>query len=392
VIALAIAAGVQGCSDDNHSLTAPERATTVSNTTSALAFYQVSAGVFHTCGVTFDNRAYCWGGGGGIGDGKPDVPLRLRPVAVAGALRFRQLSAGFGYTCGVTTDYRVYCWGYNDLGQLGDGTTTKRSTPVPVAGGLRFRQVEAGSGAAAEFTCGITYSGNRAYCWGYNFDGQLGDGTRTTRLKPVAVLGGHLFRQVSAGGFHACGVTTEDVAFCWGRNLEGELGDSTNAPRRLRPSRVVGGRRWRQVDAGNTHTCGATRSDRAWCWGNGAFGAIGNGRTYLSFWPRAVSGGLLIRRVTAGTGHTCGLRTTNRAYCWGTNFHGELGDGSTSSRLKPVPVAGGLFFDQVSAGDEYTCAKTGAGVAYCWGFNSGGQLGDGTQVNRPTPVPVADAM
>lgn len=366
----------------------------------ALAFSQVSAsgGSFqpHTCGVTTDNRAYCWGSnhigqlGVGTNTGPENCPLpsvsrdacSTRPVAVLGGLRFRQVSAGGTHTCGVTIDYRAYCWGANHASQLGDGTTTGRLAPVAVAGGLKFRRVDGGF----LHTCGVSYPDDRAYCWGWNVSAQLGDGTKTQRLSPVAVAGGRLFSHVSAGQFHTCGVTTSGVVFCWGRNQEGQLGDSGTVNRR-RPSQVAGTRRFRQVDAGERHTCAVANSSRAFCWGDGQSGQIGNGKRYMSSWPRAVSGGLSFDRVTAGGSHTCGETNTNRAYCWG--FGTALGDGTSGVALTPVAVAGGLTFSQVSAGGDYTCGKTTAAVAYCWGDNDSGNLGDGTTGERLTPRPVA---
>jgi alpha-tubulin suppressor-like RCC1 family protein len=91
---------------------------------------------------------------------------------------------GFAFTCGLTEQHQAFCWGSNDLGQLGDGTVTQRLTPVAVAGGRRFRHVSAGTG----HTCGGTLA-DRAFCWGRNQFGQLGDGTRDNRLTPVAVVG-----------------------------------------------------------------------------------------------------------------------------------------------------------------------------------------------------------
>src|SRR5919201_1241535 len=74
------------------------------------------------------------------------------------------------------------------------------------------------------------------------------------------------FRQVSTGGgAHTCGVTTADVAYCWGRNADGQLGDGTTSDR-LRPVPIAGGRRLRQVSAGDFHTCGVNPFDRAFCW------------------------------------------------------------------------------------------------------------------------------
>lgn len=143
---LALAVGAFALASCNENPTAPSSASpelATAATTAPLAFYQVSGGDELTCGVTTDNRAYCWGFGW-VGDGSGDG-THLRPVAVAGGFRFRQISAGVQHTCAVTTDYRAYCWGNNQSGELGDGTTTGQGIPVSVTGGHRFSQVDAGS-------------------------------------------------------------------------------------------------------------------------------------------------------------------------------------------------------------------------------------------------------
>jgi alpha-tubulin suppressor-like RCC1 family protein len=89
---------------------------------------------------------------------------------------------GENHSCGLTSNGSAYCWGRNGLGRLGDGTTTDRSTPVAVSGGLSFIAVSAGS----NHSCGLTSSGN-AYCWGWNFYGQLGDGTTSSSYTPVRI-------------------------------------------------------------------------------------------------------------------------------------------------------------------------------------------------------------
>lgn len=391
-----------GCRAEVQSPTEPDPVAPQENlsATATLAFWQLSAGGVHSCGVTTDNRAYCWGsnvdGRLGIGtDTEPEscwvnwqlYPCSTRPVAVLGGLQFRNVSAAHFHTCGVTTLNRAYCWGDNDSGQLGDGTTTDRPRPVAVAGGLRFRSVTVG----VSHTCGLT-TDNRAYCWGDNWGGQLGNGTTIPSLTPVLVAGRRVFTQVSAGWDHTCGLAPTKEAYCWGNNYYGQLGYGTEVLRRLRPALVTGGRQFRQLDAGDHHTCAVTTGYRALCWGNGGAGQLGTGYTYTkSFWPRAVVGGLSFSRLTAGTMHTCGETTTNRTYCWGDNRYGQLGDGTTTQRLRPAAVAGGLVFAQLSAGELHTCGKTAAAAAYCWGWNYYGQLGDGTQNNHPTPVAVAGA-
>jgi alpha-tubulin suppressor-like RCC1 family protein len=379
-----------GCREDAGSPTAPESAPSLAATSAqTLSFRQVSAGGAHTCGVTTDNRAYCWGVNnfGQLGDGTTGD--RIRPVAVGGGHQFLQVRAGDNHTCGLTTDDRAYCWGNNDAGQLGDGTILPRSLPVAVLGGRRFSQVRPGY----RHTCAVN-TVDVAFCWGWNFRGQLGDGTQTDRRAPVRVAGALLFRLVVAGGFHTCGVTTDHRAYCWGKNDDGAVGDGT-LHIRLRPVAVVGGLRFRQVIAGTgiESTCGVTLGDRAYCWGENRYGRLGDGTTTRRLRPTAVRGGLSFSGVALGQGHTCGVTLAGAAYCWGYNQSGQLGNGTNTRSLTPVAVLGGLRFvySGVTAGGNgvHTCGLTTSNRAYCWGSNFAGQLGDGTMTDRLTPVPVA---
>lgn len=386
-VAAGVLAAMLGCSNDLAPRETPElQAGATSVASAVLTFYQLSSGSEHTCAVTTDGAAWCWGynASGQLGAGTGSGPescsgaagpfaCSTTPVRVVGGLRFRQISAGNYHSCGVTIEYRAYCWG--SATTVGDGTEAERPAPAAVAGGHLFRQVEAGG----HFTCGVSYTDNKLYCWGVNSRGQLGDGSLSGRLSPVLVLGGLQFRQVSAGQSHACAISTDYRAYCWGDDRYGQLGDSTTQLRRTRPIKVVGGHLFRQIDAGGYHTCAVTTEYHAFCWGSGQFGQIGNGKTSGSRWPRAVSGGLSFRRASAGIFHTCAETLSSRVWCWGSNSYGALGDGSPqfTNHLTPVAVAGGLSFGQMSAGGWHTCAKTTTGAGFCWGYGFFGQLGNG---------------
>jgi alpha-tubulin suppressor-like RCC1 family protein len=307
----------------------------------------------------------------------------VAPVSAIVAL----VSAGSDYTCGVTTGGAAYCWGYNGFGQLGDGTGTDRLTPVAVFGGLTFAAVSAGD----YHTCGLTTSG-AAYCWGRNDAGQLGNGTPNGSLTPVAVFGGLTFAAVSAGVYHTCGVTTSGAAYCWGDNFFGALGNGTTT-NSATPVAVSGGLTFAAISAGDYHTCGVTPSGAAYCWGDNPYGALGNGTTSgppqcvvtgtsypCSTTPVAVSGGLTFATVSAGSFYTCGVTPSGAAYCWGANGLGWLGNGTTTNSATPVAVSGGLTFAAVSARYYQACGVTTDGAAYCWGSNLYGGLGNGTNV------------
>jgi alpha-tubulin suppressor-like RCC1 family protein len=355
---------------------------------SPLAFRQITAGTSHTCGVTTDNLLYCWGFNkyGSVGDGS--TSRRLTPVPVAGSRTYRQVSAGVDFTCAVTMSNRAFCWGTNSGdggGQLGDGSlVNNRLKPVAVLGGHAFRQVTAGLYHA----CAVA-TDDRAWCWGSG-QGALGYGADTTRREPVPVAGSLRFRQVSAGWNHTCGVTTDDRAYCWGLNSDGQLGDSTQITA-LRPVSVAGGRRFRQVDGGGFHTCGVTTEGGAFCWGDNFVGQIGDGRTApRRLWPvRAVAGGLSFRRVEAGGFASCGVTSADVAYCWGYNETGARGDGTTAGGYSPVPVGGGHAFAMVITGGFHSCGRTTASRGYCWGSNFYGSLGDGTRIDRLLPTAIA---
>jgi alpha-tubulin suppressor-like RCC1 family protein len=388
--AVALIVSVPGCHSDSDSPVEPEPTTAVLATAATpLVFIQVSAGGTHSCGVTADNRAYCWGGNGfgELGIGARDEVDHPTPVPVTGGLTFRQVRAGLASTCGVTLTDRAYCWGDNGEGQVGDGSKTNRSSPVPVAGGRSFRRVSPG-----EFhTCAVTTS-NVAFCWGNNASGRLGDGTMTNRLTPVRVQsGGRLFQQVVAGYTHSCALGTDGLGYCWGGNFSGQLGDGTTTDRTT-PVAIKGGRSLLQISAGAQHNCAVTTGNAAYCWGSNHYGQIGDGTVGYSsrrVRPTAVLGGHAFTAVFAGGTHSCGVTTAKVAYCWGDNAFGQLGDGTNTRRTTPVKVHGGLHFSGVSPGFFHTCGVTTNETAYCWGDNGGGRLGDGTsEVARTEPVAV----
>jgi alpha-tubulin suppressor-like RCC1 family protein len=143
----------------------------------------------HACGITPEDKAYCWGWGGDgeLGQGG-SIGFSATPVAVSGSRRWRQVVAGFYHTCGVTRAEVPFCWGSNQFGYNGNGTRLGSNAPERVHGGLSFTSIS--TGVLGLHTCGLTGAG-KAYCWGDNSAGELGDGTHTQRLEPVAVVAGN---------------------------------------------------------------------------------------------------------------------------------------------------------------------------------------------------------
>lgn len=311
-------------------------------------------------------------------EGVPSVVLNATGVAFL----IQQVASGNGSTCAAALDGKAWCWGSNSGGQIGDGTGTPRSSPVLVGGGVTLSGIVAGGAHA----CGIAPGGS-ARCWGLNGNGQLGDNTEIDRLLPVEVSGAHTFSQLAAGLVHTCGLRTDGEILCWGSNGNGRLGDGTTV-QRLVPTVVAGGPYLSVHASSSTHTCALKDGGTAWCWGANASGRLGDGTQTDRLVPTQVIGGHTWQAISVGGSHSCGVVTGGTAWCWGTGGQGQLGTGSASNFSQPVPVTGGHTFAGVSTGGSHSCAVTAGGAAWCWGQNGSGRLGDGTATNRLEPVAV----
>ena len=391
LIGLAALAAVTACNDETPSPTAPDSGPgPASAAVAALTFAQVSAGIDHACGVTSDGKGWCWGGNqfGELGippEDSPDPcssqPCSFRPVAVSGGLRFRHIAAGSHFTCGLSTDDKVFCWGRNDGGQLGTGSTAESSsTPGQVAGTRSYHQVSTGIGSVA---CAINKA-RAAFCWG---SGPLGNGSNRSRV-PVRVNGNLAWARLTVGASFVCGITTAGETWCWGANNRGQLGNGTRIASAT-PVQSAEGFSIAKIEAGGSHICALLVDARAFCWGDRVGVGTGGGGIGRVLVPTPVGG---IRRwndITAGPLHSCGVTVIGRGFCWGLGVGGALGNGSTEDRFTPALVSGNLKFVAISAGFVFTCAVAEGGKAWCWGDNSNGQLGDGSRVNRLVPVAVA---
>jgi alpha-tubulin suppressor-like RCC1 family protein len=362
----------------------------------------IVASLYHTCALGAGGVAYCWGDNdnGRLGDGT--TTDRPSPGPVAGEVTFTSLTAGPTHTCGLSTAGQAWCWGLNGfLGQLGNpGAGTEAHAPVAVAGPgggapLAFVLLTAG----VSHTCGLT-SGGSAWCWGRNFEGQLGDGSQETQPTPVQAAGTLTFATLTAEAHHTCGVTTDGTAYCWGLNDKGELGDGTTTFRTT-PNPVGGELSFMAIGAGGgllggPHTCGVTGTNAAYCWGDNSSSQLGDGTATDRLVPTVLAGAAF-SSLDAGQYFTCALGSAGAASCWGNNQAGQLGTGDFTLRSAPAAVVGpgggtALSFQSITAGVAHVCGRTTDAAIYCWGTNVDGQLGQagGGLRSSPTEVSLGD--
>jgi alpha-tubulin suppressor-like RCC1 family protein len=197
---------------------------------------------------------------------------------------------------------------------------------------------------------------------------------------------------LSTGVYHSCGVTADGSAFCWGLNPSGALGNGDAIVASVRPVRVLTDLRFTSISVGGEFSCGLTTANRAYCWGGGFGGALGDGNNTSSAIPVAVADDHVFTQISVGFQHVCALIPAGEAYCWGDNLFGELGDGTNVRRSIPTLVVSSIAFKSISAGNLQTCALSIQGKAFCWGGSSYGEVGvacDTVLCGWPTPQPVS---
>jgi alpha-tubulin suppressor-like RCC1 family protein len=354
----------------------------------ALPVGSVSVGSTHTC-ASGPAGPHCWGwnyfgqlGNGSFGDPSETFPM---PLPVAGGHEFASTAAGGFHSCALTGEGAAYCWGYGFYGELGDGTFGGGSPlPVAVVGAHRFASISAG-----DHTCAVDVDG-KAHCWGPNFFGTLGNGSFDHAAAPTPVALDAPVTAIFAGLWHSCALAADGSAWCWGDNDFGQLGNGriggTDSPS---PVKVSTRHAFVAMDSRYSHSCGLTATGELHCWGRNDEGQLGDGSRQSRARPVAVPSSVPFAAVATGTHHSCALGVDRRAYCWGNNEYGQLGDNTLTRRLVPAPVHGDLRFRTLSAANNVTCATTDAGDAWCWGSSHFGMLGNGQNGwDTVSPVPV----
>jgi hypothetical protein len=297
---------------------------------------QIATGGSTACAVTSTGGVKCWGSNtyGQIGQGTTSLPKTAPVDVVSLGAPVSRIALGTWHACALTTGGAVKCWGRNNDGQLGNGSTQDSAAPVAVTG-LSSGVVAIAAGGLA--TCAITNAG-AVKCWGSNSSGTTGSGSAAVRITvPTNVTGlssGAV--AIGVGSLHACALLTGGGIKCWGYNAQGQLGDGTKTDRTTPVDVLSLPGAMDALSTNNNNTC-ARRGTTAYCWGANNEGQLGDGKavTQASL-PLAVANLTGVTAIVAG-GHSCAA-TTGGFRCWGRNTQGQLGNGTTTPALTPIAV------------------------------------------------------
>lgn len=325
-----------------------------------------------------------WGWGkneGQLGDGTEG---NVRALPVPSEQGVVGVSAGDLFSLALMEDGTITAWGYNGQGQLGDGTTTESKVPVPVSG------LSGVTAIAAGWSDGLALRGDgTVWAWGSNDHGELGDGTTISHSVPVQVIGLSGVTAIAAGRADSLALLKDGTVMAWGYNWSGQLGDGTTADSSV-PIAVHGLSGVSAISAGNSYALALLGDGTVMAWGDNELGELGNGTTTTSTLPVAVSGLTGVTHIAAGEGHSLATLGDGTGAAWGRNDQGQLGDGTNTGpeqcgrgpvipcSTTPVPVLGLTGATAVAAGFQNSLALVSDGNVMAWGRNSDGELGIGT--------------
>ena len=306
---------------------------------------------------------------GQLGDGT--WTSRATPVRVPGVVDAVQVITGPRHTCVRRATGEVLCWGDDSFGQLGQPgqpvgeprdehgvgpaptppRERSRPTPVVVAGLTGARQLA----VQGHHTCALQDAGVLR-CW---------HGAGAAALAEPMQLPRDTV-EVGLGAVHSCARRAGGEVLCWGLNFYGRIGDGTRVDR-PQPTPVTGLTDATGLALGQLHSCALRRGGAVGCWGSGADGRLGDGAGQERPGIVAVEGLRDIEAIVAGADHSCALDSRGKVHCWGSNDAGALGDGTSSARLVPVEVTGLERAAALAAGEQLSCAQLPSAAVQCWG-------------------------
>lgn len=322
----------------------------------------VSAGGNTTCAIGVDRTLWCWG----------LLPVAFDP-ATPGILRWEATTAptavpmtgvmsvavGARHICALTADGAVWCWGDNSFGQLGTANTI--ASPLPVR--TRIKQATA-LDTGASHSCAILRDSS-VWCWGSNQFHQSG----VRSVKPLLIpkrTRAAAATALALGDHFSCVINTDTRVRCWGRNNTSQLGIPSGSSR-IAPV-AVRGKGYSSITAGARFACSVRTSGTTWCWGDNEFGQLANGGYSQKWYPQKIvtpENVGVVTAVSAGTQHACAVTAqAGVMWCWGNNAWGQLGDSSTLLRRTGTAVwANGVRLQKI--GTDSTARVVMAGDISC---------------------------
>jgi alpha-tubulin suppressor-like RCC1 family protein len=309
-----------------------------------------------------NGEVYAWGFGtnGELGDGETAnsfttaVQVDFPPGVTIAALPTDVMPYDVGLA--IDTTGHVWGWGRADYGVLCLGTIAQHTTPVE----LPFTDVTAVAGAGDH---ALYDSNGIVFACGWNTDGELGDGSTRSSSTPVEVTGlaGQNVQALVASFADSGALLANGTYFDWGYDGQGQLGDGTTGVNADTPVEVNLPLPVTQVaqggsNVGNGQTLVLLSDGSLRSWGSDQYGQLGNDKKVNQPSPIEFSPppGVSYMLLASGGTTSYAVSTTGDVYAWGQGWAGQIGNGSTATELSPVLVESGVSLISSTAEDVVT--------------------------------------
>ena len=265
-----------------------------------------------------------------------------------------QVSLGYKFSVALKQDGTVWSWGQNNDGELGLGNTTEYSEPQQITD-IKEKITDVKTGYYHSIA--LTEKGE-VYTWGYNGNGQLGNGTREDSLVPVKVTGLENIAKVNAYKYMTIALTQNGEVYAWGSGYGAK-------PVKLNFTRKI-------IDV------------------SGNLVLAENRKAYNLDETKSYGKDLI--KVVAGYNHYLGLTSDGEVYAWGSNSYGQLGNGnntSSSTAVKVVTPDGKSNMTNIvdiSAGDSYSIITDKDGKVYTFGYYGDYRTANTVHSNKPVEI------
>jgi len=378
----------------------------VPNTEGFCTARQIAAGEDHGTLLGFDGTVWGWGGNGygqvGGGLSPSTYPYVSNPVEVVNSAghpitNIIAVAAGHGgnHSLALQSGGAIFAWGAGYDYQLGTGSTTDYDYAVSVAD-LPTGSANKMIAVAAAFAWSVSLATNgTVWQWG---EVQIGPHVGTSFITydyPTKLSGLSNVTAIACGLYHALAVSNGYVCG-WGWNQQGQLGNGTTTsaatPVYVETSAGVYLTNVVAIAGGYEHSIAAKSDGSVWAWGSNSDGELGDGGTTSSSYAVQVetASGYLsdVIAVAAGEYHSLALDSNGQLWAWGYNADGELGDGTTTQRLKAVPITTPVYPLSIAGGTAFSLI-VGVGEFYSfssWGSGANGELGNGGTTSSDTPL------
>ncbi len=385
----------------------------------------IAFGYYYIAVLSSAGRVFTWGENkyGELGNGSTynsDTPINITDeFDLAVSEKIVSLAVGYKHTVALSSMGRVFTWGFNSSGQLGDKTLISKSSPLDITESLNLGLDEFVINVyAISGRCFVITSTGRLIGWGNNETGELGDNTFFVRQSPIDITPffnldiGEKISEVVPGFYHTLAVTSEGRIFTWGKNFQGQLGDGTRLTR-MTPTDITAKFYFAEDESiaeivieKGIFACTflLTSTGRLFSWGYNLHGQLGIDSKINNPEPTDISESFrlteaeTITRIQANNMHVVAITSTNRIWAWGYNSTGQIGNKTRIDAPEPIEITEefGLnnveVVEDIQTGSLHSVLTTSFGRVFIWGNEQISELEDKTSVYKTTPSEVGSTF